>query len=93
MLGVLLALAAHDAAMSSLSAYVNWPSVRQKRSRYAAPASFYWTFLVFSVVATVIWGIGIWSEGSVAQDAGSAGLLTRDNDLEVLVKRGNIDRD
>lgn len=79
-------LAAHDAVMSSLLTHWNWPLVRQKRSRYAAPASFYWTFLVFTAVATGIWGVGIWREGSGAPDGG-AGLLQRDNDLEVLAQK------
>lgn len=82
-----ISFSAQDAASVTMlprySPSVNWLSVRPKRRRFSVNPSLYWTFLAFTVFATVSWAIAAWrGDESLTQDATIA-LLRRDTEPEV----------
>lgn len=70
---------------SRYTPFVSWSLARQKRRRYSVQA-FYWTFLVFIVLAAVSWTLGaLGKDGPIAQAATSAhDLFGRGSEPEVL---------
>jgi hypothetical protein len=60
-----------------------FPRASPPRRRRYSVRSFYWSLAIFTVLATLSWGLGRWSSPLVAHGFANPSLMKRENELEV----------
>ncbi|KAL3477850.1 Sodium/calcium exchanger protein-domain-containing protein [Aspergillus californicus] len=69
-----------------------FPAVSVRRKRRYSVRPFYWSLIIFTVLATLSWGLGRWSSASTAQNSSGHLLMKRDNAPECRLVRNANDK-
>ncbi|KAL4771405.1 Sodium/calcium exchanger protein-domain-containing protein [Aspergillus nidulans var. acristatus] len=69
-----------------------FPRASAPRRRRYSVRSFYWSLAIFTVLATLSWGLGRWSSPLVAHGFANPSLMKRENELECRLVRNAKDQ-